>query len=60
MPACSSQWEAQQGDGIDEAQSGAAWQGFWGERKKVAAGEMPARFSHAKPVSNRHHEELAR
>jgi hypothetical protein len=53
MPACSSHWEAQQ-DGGRANPSDAAQQGRW-------SGELKwRRDSHAKPVSNRHHEELAR
>jgi hypothetical protein len=33
MPACSSHWEAHQGDGMDEAHSGAAWQGWSSEQR---------------------------
>jgi hypothetical protein len=48
MPACSSHWEAQQDGGRATRRS-----------KDVKAEMKGRRDSHAKPVSNRHHEELA-
>jgi hypothetical protein len=60
MPACSSRWEAQRGGGTDEAQCGRGLAGKIEEGDEVAGRHKPARFSHAKPVSNRHPEELAR
>jgi hypothetical protein len=54
MPVRASRW----GSSKATARSGAVWQGSGNERRSDGGRVNPARFSHAKPVSDRHHEEL--